>query len=191
MASLAPAFIKLYYTFSGIQHVQTIPVAPSGALVPGVMPSLNTKSASPVTMAVGVDAYVVLLKAMYGATVDINNAEFWSQPLESDDPIWIYTHPIGVIGTNSTASVLMTQMVISFRTGLGGIYKLYMMEPSGFFPVNVRETYPFVAGVATNLANYLIGSTSWFAGRDNGVLVVPINRTTKFNDALRKRRLLI
>ena len=188
--SLAPGFIKLKYTFSGITHVQTIPVNPSGSPVVGSEPNLTPKTGSAISMSQFITDYMVVFRPMFGSGTAIDVAEFWKQSAPEDDPIWIYDHPINLAGSSGTASANYLQSVITFRTALGGLFKWYGMEVSGSIAVNTRTAGPAFAGSILALSNYLKGSTSCFLARDNATLMSPIFHSTKYNDALRKRRLL-
>lgn len=185
--SLAPGFIEVQYTFSNLLHKMRIPVIPSVGWATGVQPNLVRKNGADVLMGVAVDELVVLLRPLFANTTEFTKAEAWFYPTGANDPIWVYTHAIGLTGTNAGANVASSQIVISFRSLVGGIAKLYLME--GVFTPNVRNSYPFGAGPTTNLTNYMIGATSWWYARDNGALIVPLWSSSKTNDKLRKIRL--
>jgi len=185
--SLAPGFVEIHYTYSQLLHKMRLPVIPDASWAVGVEPSLVQKNGVSVDFSTAIDAFVTLLRPLFANTTEIIKADAWFYPVNAPDPIWVYSHPIGLLGTGVTANLLAGQMVISFRTILGGIMKLYLME--GSYTTNARNSYPFGAGNLTNLTNYMIGVTSWIYGRDNGALIVPMWATTKANDALRKIRL--
>lgn len=184
-------FVKIFTLQNGVTHVMTLPVNVLSGYVVGEEPSLHPKVGSPVLFSTCVDDFVTLLKPLFGTDTSFSTAEYWAKPDDEDDPFWVYTHSVGEVGTGAAASADMLQAVMSFRTYLGGIFRLYLMEISGDVPVNFRTSWPFGAGAYLNLANYLIGDDGWVIGMDNGSLVVPMNFTTKFNDALRKKRMLL
>lgn len=184
-------FVKIFSTQNGVTHVQSVGVDVVSGYTVGEEPSFTPNVGSDVLMSVAVDAYITLLKPIFGPDTSFNQAEYWSKPTDESDPVWVFTHPIGEVGTGSTASADMLQAVMSFRTALGGLFRLYFMEISGDVPVNFRTSWPFGAGPYLNLANYLVGDDGWIIGKDNGALVVPIYFTSKYNDALRKKRMLI
>lgn len=186
---LAPSFVKLKYTFAGMQHTQTIPCALAGDLIPGEEPDISRKVGSPTSFSTAIDTYVAVFKTFFGAGMDINFAEAWSKPTPADDPIWIFTYAVGVAGTAGVASKEALQMTVTFRTALGHLAKWYAMEVSGGFDDNSRDTYPFSDGGATSIATYLTGGNSIFLGRDNASLVVPISVKWKYNDVILNKRL--
>lgn len=188
--SLAPGFVKLKYTFTGITHVQTIPVQPSGTPTVGVEPNVVPASGGPIALSQFMTDYMAVFRPIFGNQTAVDVAEFWYQPTASADPIWIYDHPIALAGSSATQSVALQQLVVTFRTALGGIFRWYGMEPSGAISNNVRVPGASLTGTVLALSNYLKGGTSCFLARDNAKLVSPIFMSTKTNDALRKRRLL-
>jgi hypothetical protein len=188
--SLSPAFVKLYYNFNNITHVQTIPVIPSGTPTVGSLPNVTPITGSPITFAQFMTDYMVVFRPFFHNLTTIQSAEFWYQSTPTADPIWIYDHPINLTGSSGSVNTSMGQIVLTMRTALGGIYRWYAMEPSSALPLNVRTPGAALATTVLALSNYLKGSTSCVYGRDNASLQVPIFSTTKINDALRKRRLL-
>lgn len=184
-------FIKIKYITNTVEHSMTLPCNPQSGWVVGSEPSITPKAGADILMSVAVDALVAILRPALATVTDIVSAEAWFAPSPTSDPVWVYTHPIGLAGTGAATATNMLQFVISFRTFLGGVYRMFLMEPSSSITANVRASYPFGAGTATNISNYLTGSTGWVIGRDGGSLVVPIWQTSKYNDALRKKRLFI
>lgn len=187
--SLSPAFLKLYSTFSTITHVMTLPVVPSGTWTPGVQPDLATYGGGSQSLESCMSLLMPVLRPFFGSTTEFNRVEAWHKPTPESDPIWIYTSVIALPGLAASASANNLQGVVTFRTNLGGMFKFYMMEMQSGQTVNLRDPYPFTTTIATNLANMLMAATSFVYGRDGGKLVVPMYYTTKYNDALRKRRL--
>lgn len=189
--SLYPGFIKLTYSFSGITHTQTLPVREGGLVPPGTEPMFDVNSGVDLSMSQCMTNYMAVMRPLFGSGTDFLTAEYWRMSSPTADPVWIYTHPLGVAGSHATQSAAMLQMVVSFRTSAGGILKLYLMEHTSAQAVNGRDAYPFSPGIVTNLANFVVGANGFIIGRDGGYAVVPAFYTTKFNDALRKRRMLL
>lgn len=187
--ALSPGFIRLRYTGFSLTHWQTIPVDPGGAIIVGQEPTIATNSAGNLDMGTVIDEYVEVIKVLFGNTVTFVDAEYWSQPLPDDDPIWVYTHPVGVVGTNATASAPERQHVISYRTTLGGMAFHYLMEVSGGIAGSLRQNFPTTSAGTNALNAYLLGTTGFFKGRDGGKFITPVWFTTKNNDAIRKRLL--
>jgi hypothetical protein len=189
--SISPGFVKLYYTTTSITHVQTIPVIPSGTPTVGVMPNLTPLTGGPITLGQFMTDYMAVFRPFFSTITSVQSAEFWYAPTPTSDPIWIYDHPINLPGLTGAAASLMVQAVMTFRTALGGILKTYLMEPNSAIVANQRTAGASLAGINLNYSNYIKGATSCFFGRDNASPQVPIFLTTKVNDALRKRRMLM
>jgi hypothetical protein len=83
----------------------------------------------------------------------------------------------------------MEEIVYSFRTGAGGVLKIYGMEASiaanQRLPLRTSSAAPHGA-----IATYLMGTDGWVIGRDGGFPIAGRFITTKINDALRKKQLL-
>jgi len=124
---------------------------------------------------------------MFGAAVTIVDAEFWYQPTPEDDPYWVYTYPVGEVGSSASASVPERQSVISYRTGEGGIAFHYLMEIRGDVPGSQRQNFPTGNTPVNDLNSFLVGTNSFQVGRDGGFFITPVWWTTKNNDAIRKR----
>jgi len=184
---LSPGFVKIRYTGPSGTHFQTLPVNPTGEYSPGSEPNFDPKVGSPVAMSTAVDAYIALAKVDFGASVTFVSADYWQQPTPEDDPVWIFTHPLGVAGTAGTDSSPARQSVMSFRTSLGGIFFWYGVDCTAAIAATLRDSYPFARGSSKAIADYLMSNDSWVLGRDNGTLAAAIWQTGKVNDALRKR----
>lgn len=187
--SLYPMFIKLKYTGATLTHFKTIPVEPDGTPSVGVTPSLLPRSGSPITMGTFIDAFILVLKAEVPNTVTFIDAEAWYYPSVGADPIWIYTHPIAVVGTNATATDQLKQRVISFRTSQGGSGFDYLLQIPTNVAVNARQNFPSSSTPANNTLAYLISNACCVKGRDGGYPVAGNWYTTKYNDAARKKLL--
>lgn len=188
--SLDPGFVIIHYTRGAVPHQQVIPVLWSTAPTVGADPSLLTKAGGTVLGSVGVNAYILLFKVLFFTDVTFQDAEFWYKATETSDPVWIFTHPLGVAGTGVGSSTIAHQIAMTYRTGTGGIFRLYAMEPAAVWAGNQKQSWPTWNVGGANVANYLMGTTSWVVGRDNGYLVVPIRLQTKTNDALRRKLIL-
>lgn len=190
--SLYPGFAKIKYTSVLGEHFKIYPVAGFDEVIPGEDPILNRMIGSTVQFSDAIDAWVVLAKPMFGTSMNIVYAEAWQVPTVGADPIFIYSHEIGELGSSGTATASMLQVCMTYRTAAGGIFKDYYMDASGVFPVNTQDPYPYTAASREkNMSDYIISALgSWIVGRDGSRAISPIKLTTKTNDALRKDRVL-
>lgn len=186
--SLAPGFIKLFYQSNGNQHIDTIPIQPSGTPTPGSMPNITDNGLNIVTALAGVTAYVNAVKGFLNTASAYTGWEFYSQAVGSD-PVFIYGGDLNIPGTSATAIVVDSEIVASYRSGNGGTGKLYIME--GTQAVNQRVAgRTGAAAPIGGLYTYLLGATNIRICRDGGRPISGLWYTTKTNDALRKKRLL-
>lgn len=193
--SLSPGFVKLFYTVAGRPHIQIIPVAPNGVFAPGTdagdVEFFNSAGVSVVTFAEAMDSYDDILDDFLSAADgSIALAEYWQQPLPTDDPEFVSVYEIGHAGAAAGATVAYSQKTTTFRTSTGGYYKHVVIDQTA--AVNVEDAYPFGAGTPQlalwNYVNSLAGG--WIRGRDGGRLISGINCITKTNDAVRRKYLL-
>jgi len=161
-----------------------IPVSPSPLSVDN---ELRTNDGGTVTLTAGVTAFLNVIKSFHNTATDYTLAELWSQPTPADDPLFIEVIEPAISGTSASAPTLMGQVIITHRTAVGGIHRLYLMNPIN--APNTRATAPFPVGNAKALSDYMKGNTGWIYGRDGGRIVAPIAQTTKINDALRKKQM--
>lgn len=185
---IAPAFIKLFYTRDTVPHTQTLPVwIATDPPVPGTNEPLVRYDNSDLTFSQCMADYVAVFKALFGATVTLNYAELWSKPLPDDDPIWIYTTSPNAAGTNGTAAAVAEEVILTYRTSLGHIARLYAMEAS--LPVNVVYHSANIQAPYTALDVFLRGASNFIRGRDGGKLVNLLSVKSKYNDVLRRKLL--
>lgn len=185
--SLSPGYLEVKYTYSNLLHRMRIPVQPAAGWVIGTEPSVVDNGGNNVILTTAMNNFLTPFRAMFANTTEVVSTDAWFYPLDVNNPVWVYTLLHGVQGTNTGTNTPSSQMTVSFRTSLGGIAKLVMLE--GVFTPNVRNSYPFGAGALTTLMNQMLGTGGIWRGRDGGKLVSPIWSTSKTNDAVRKVRL--
>lgn len=185
---LAPAFVKLYYQSNGHNHVATIPCVFSGTIVPGEKPLVIIKSGSPIDVDVAITAYWAVQKAQLKATDSLLSYECYEkQP--GEDPDFFFGDDLPIVGTNGGTTLPFSQVSATFRTGLGGLLRLFLMEC--VTTINTKTALRTTAGgYAGALATYVLGNTSWIIGRDGATPITGLWVTTKYNDALRRKFLL-
>lgn len=186
---LSPGYLRVRYSGAQVTHFQTIPVEPVGTVTIGNEPNFLDKSGATVAMHTFVDAYVAAVKTLVSAAVTFVDAEFWSQPTPADNPVWIYTHPLTVVGTNATASVTDRQISISYRTSQGGLAFFYLLDVSGAIGADSRQNFPTAQSIVNTFNTFMVSNANCWRGRDLGKLIAPVWFTTKNNDALRKKSL--
>lgn len=186
---IAPGFVKIFYTSNSNPHVQTLPVDYDASTpTPGNDPILVQADGGTMTGSAAVAAWVAVFKTLFAATATFTGFEFYEKT-PGNDPTFVFGDDLNIVGTNGGAVVPMEQVVYSFRTGAGGVLKIYGMEAS--VAVNVRLPLR-VSSAAPHgaIATYLLSGDNFIVGRDNAFPISGIYVTSKLNDALRKRQLL-
>lgn len=185
--SLSPAFIKLYYTNGVTEHVMTLPTKLGSGFAPGEDPNLVKHTDTTVLFSTYIASLKDSIRGCFHSGTTLDTAEIWSQPTPEDDPVWIYTVGITAAGTHGTANVVASQLVMTFRSDLGGLFRLYLMEqPVG---VNQAVKYTAMSNPQLALANAITATSSAIYARDNGAPILCLGYKTKTNDVLRRRLL--
>lgn len=189
--SLYPAFVKMFYSVSNRQHVQTISINYTyNAADVGGDPTL-IQVVTPnglIAFKTALDAWIGLLKPAFNTAAQFGNVELWAYPTINDDPRFITSFSANTAGTSGTATVPYSQSTWSFRSTNGGILKVVLLDT--VFPVNVRDDAPITTVGATGVVSGITLPSYPFLARDGGRGFTPIRLLTKTNDVLRKRYML-
>lgn len=186
--SLSPAYLKIRYTANGHPHTQTLPTIIAGTPTPGVLPELIHHGGGSLALADFVSDYGDVWKPFYKTTDSLGVLEVWSQPLPSDDPVFIFAVDMATAGATTFANTPAGEEVVTFRTAHRGGFKLYMME--NVDEPNIRDNSPFTGLTAIiNLVTYVCGAASPIYGRNGDVPLLGLSRLTKINDVLRRKYL--
>jgi hypothetical protein len=183
---LAPGFIKLFYTSNSHPHVQTIGINPQNTT--GSI--LTTKGGTTNAFDAAIDDIVALFKAMIKTTGSYTGAELYTQADCSSAPVFRFAYDLGgaQAGTASGATQVYQQLDMTYRTQLGGRFKLMFME--GAIEVNdVKQPVGVYSGAIAAINAYLASDDNVIYARDNSYSGFALNVVTKVNDALRKKYL--
>jgi hypothetical protein len=164
----------------------TIPVKYSGTPVAGTEPTLELKDASTEDASVSINDFVTLLLPFFHSSTHFGLAEAHTVDETTGEDAFIYAWNIGLVGVVGASNIPMSQTVVTFKTALGSLYRLYMME--GANTPNVKYYPPFGAGDLTDLCDFVTGNSSPIYGRKNAYPFTPIAYLTKTNDKLRKQQ---
>lgn len=186
--SLYPGYIRIFYNANGHPHRLVQPVIPVASGSTWKLTAKVTPANDWDPWTGWVTAFITAYKAFFPAATSFDAAELWTLPTPTGDPVFREIFSIGVVGTNATGSQANAQLVMTMRSFLGGLYRVFMME--GSVVVNTKILYPFPAGSYKTLSDLLIGSTSAVIARDGGTLVGATTAISKTNDVLRKKYFL-
>jgi len=184
--SLAPSFIKLFYTSNGHEHIMTIPVL--AYLGIGDIWFLQEKASSVGrAWTVSFPEFITAMRPAFPPSDTFVSAELWTMASPTADPIFREAQALGTLGTGSGTDLANGQASMTYRSSTGGLYRLILLE--GLFPVNLKDAPPFVAPFLA-IDTYVRATTSVIFARDGGNLIAAIRLLTKTNDTLRKKFLL-
>lgn len=188
-SALAPGFIRFRYTGATIPHNQTIPIKPAAPMVPGVDPTLETKSGGEVAFSDAIQNYwdVGFAPSFSGVTIP-GFAEIYAVDPDTGIATYIFAVSVTGTGTGETVQVPLVQGVWSFKTTAGKPLKVYAME--GTYAADVRNIGTTPADGRLDLLNYILGDDNIFYGRRDAWPLVFMSFTSKENDVLRARALI-
>lgn len=183
---LAPAYAQVLYNSNGHDHVQRLPLKN----VDAGMVNVHEKDGTSTALDGAILIYLNKLAAILDVTAVINGVEFYTQADCTSAPVFVRNYPIGaaIPGTEAAAVVPWTQIVMTFKTTLGGRFKLQIME----VPYAPDQKLPLGGGVDANvdaMTAYLLSASEIVAAYDGGFPSVQLNFVSKINDTLRKKYL--
>lgn len=185
---LAPGFIKVAYNVASRPHIATLPVIWDGVPSVGVQPSVIQNNTLPALASVAVDEYCDAIRVIFHSTATWTGFECWKKEV-GGDPVFVYGDDLALAGTSATVPNTDAQATLVFRTSLGNLMKIYLMEHSAADDARIplKSTAP---APWNTMFSYFTGALGFVVGRDGGRAIAGTFVTTKTNDALRKRRLL-
>jgi len=183
--SLAPGYVRVTYDGTLFPHHMTIPVNYSGTPTPGTEPDLVLKDASILGAEAAIAALYAVITPFFKTTTHFGLAEAHTVDPTTGEDAFIFAWNLGLTGGDVGTQISSGQQVVVFKTSVGSLYKLYMME--NVSPVNVKVLPPFVAGPLLDLSDFIVGGSSPVYGRQNAYPFVPVSSLTKTNDKLRKQ----
>ena len=185
--SLSPAYIRWRYVANGHHHTQTLCVKLAPGFTPGSEPSLLDHAGDDHAVIGALNVLGAFYEPFFKTTASFGLFEVWSQPLPTDEPVFIFAGVSTVVGTDTGAEVPACEQVFTFRTPSKGGMKLYFMESNS--AVNASFDPPYSNPVFSDLSDYVTGSTSILYGRNGDAPIAPIRAVTKINDVLRRKYL--
>lgn len=175
-----PYELRIFYTTNEpvviADHVLRLSFRVAGDPEPGAAFStiqvLNKSGAPGANLADVLGDLLVVVRPFYIPAVDFVRAEVWRYPPQSFDAFFIAAQNIGLGGTGTGTTFIAGQLIFTFRTSNGGVFKVDLRGTT----VTPREklSFPTAFGAFNSLANYMLFPTTPFIGRDNGVPVATL-----------------
>jgi hypothetical protein len=180
---LSPGYIRQTYDGTLFPHHMVCPVNIDLGVTPGVEPDITLKDASTLGVIAAWAAFLAVIKPFFPSAIHFGLAEVHTVDPATGLDTFIFAWNAGVVGVSGGASVVAGQEILTFKTSIGSLYKLYLMEPS--VPVNLRVLPPYTDPASLALSNFVVSGASPVYGRKNAYPFVPISLITKTNDKLR------
>jgi hypothetical protein len=184
-----PYEVEIQYVESGITHKQRLNcniTVDAGAGQPFSAFSVQTKAGGSIALNTAVDAYVALMKVRLAASTNITVATLYKYVPESFEKNFKATYNINLVGTSGAGVNLNHQTILTFVTALGNPFKWTVLDDASALATRI----PIKDAVAAliNIANYLVGTTTWIIARDGAFPVGQLNSCEGQNEALNNRR---
>lgn len=184
--SLAPGYVKMTYSGVLFPHHMTIPVYYDGAITPGSEPDIVLKNTTTQSVSEMLADFLTHIVPFFPDTVLFGLAEAHAVNADTGEDTFIYSWNADTVGSGATARVPCLQLVMTLKSKIGSLYRLYLMEPS--YDPNIKSLPPFSDGAADSLADYLTGDLSPIWARKNAYLFTPVSLISKYNDKLRRQQ---
>jgi hypothetical protein len=182
--SLYPGFVRFLYGNTTGSHVATIPVIPVESA--GVW-KIENAVGSPVVVADAMDAYADVIVPILPNAATVTGWELWVIEALNTDPVFVSAGDLAVSGTGGATTFMASQVVLSFRTFLGGTGRVTILDSS---TAPNQKFLPSAYGGSTALVgirDYLISDACVVRGRDGSRPIAGLPARSKTNDALRKK----
>ena len=184
-----PYEVEIQYVEGGITHKQRLNcnlglVAPVGS--PFSAFNVLTRAGTPLALNTAVDAYVALLKPRMAVSTNITVATLFQYTPDSFDKSFMATYDVNQLGTNGAGVSLNHQTIMTFVTSLGNPFRWTVLDDAS--ALSTRIPIRDAVAMLQNMANYLVGNTSWIIARDGAFPTGKLNSSEGQNEALFKAR---
>lgn len=148
--------------------------------------SLKTHNESSLTLDESVEGFLTALVPLFNTSVDFSLVELWSYAAESFEGTFVSAYdPVISSGDSGAAIQPAGQAIVTFRTALGGIAKLSLME--SILPPAVDQSFPTNTAAVNTLAANFTTPNQGFLGRDNSRPIAAKGFYPGQNEALWKK----
>ncbi|HET8671978.1 MAG TPA: hypothetical protein VFM05_15585 [Candidatus Saccharimonadales bacterium] len=157
------------------EHELRLSFQVSGGVLPGA--AFNTifptqkDGGTLVNLANHLNSLMAVVDDHFNNTTDFTAAEVWEYAPGTFDSVFRTAQSVALPGTSGTGTAAFSQSIMTFRTIGGGIMKVDL-RGTIHLP-GARQSFPN-AGIIQALANYIVGNTSIWWGRDNSYALAPL-----------------
>lgn len=183
-----PYEVELIYTFQSLTHKQRLNC--DVTTVPNVgdpltSVNLKTKAGTPVVAATAIQAWVDLIKPLFHSQTTFTVANLWKYVANSFEKSFVGTMDLQTLGTAATANVLGAQRTLTYRTQIGGKFRVTFIEGNNAvaLPIAIPTT-----GVIGAIDTFLRGNSDWIIARDGYYPAAGIYLLDGQNEAVFRKR---
>jgi hypothetical protein len=163
-----PYELRLLYNTAGRDHIARYNLKMYTDATPPFNFSavqLLAKDGSHVYLDVAVDAWVVLMKAIYNSgNSAITAAELWKYEVDSFIAAFQSSYSIGVAGTSGSSYHPAGQSVLTFRTEDGHRMRLDFME--SIYATGASLSYAGAPAAVQAIIDFVLSAGNWILARD-------------------------
>jgi len=134
-----------------------------------------------------VNEYVTFLLPFFPTNANIVDVELWEYEAGSFNAAFRSSYAIAVAGTNGSPSAVDGQMIVTFRSTLGGILKLDLRQT--IYAPAIFQLFPTSSGAINDWAAFVVGNNTCIRARDNGFAFSPYKFLPGANEKYTKNRL--
>jgi len=188
-----PYAFELFYIVTGLQHTFNVNCAAVGSPTPGTSLTtidLQTIGGSTVKADTAISTLWGHIRPIFNTGVTVAGVNFWKYPTPgSKARIFISALSASLpAGSSGGATNPSHGLTMSFRTALGGILKLELLET-----VNTQQTITTLAANAAGtayerIAAYAISTAGWMLAADDSFPIAPYHLSGGQDEATFKAR---
>lgn len=139
------------------------------------------------TLADYVDDYAALMQPFFRTDADIVNAELWEYEPGSHNAAFRSIYDLALNGTSASSTTVDGQMIVTFRSTLGGTKKMDFRQT--VFPQAVFQLFPTGQTVVNDYATFCTGNNTPLLAWDNGYLFSAYKFLPGLNEHATRKRL--
>src|SRR5262245_35221680 len=161
-----PYEVEIVYTVAALQHKQRLNCDVTTAQNIGdplTSVNLKTRGGTPIIAATAIQAWVDLSKQLYGSSGQFLLANLWKYTANSFEKTFVGTMDLATVGSNAGSNVLASQRTLTYRTQVGGKFRVTYLE--GVFSTP-QQIVPPTSGIGNTIDVFLRGNACWIIGRD-------------------------
>lgn len=180
---LFPAFFRVQYHSSKAPHVATIPIRELVTAGAGDVGEIRRWDDTLVASNTAIEDFIDLWATMVSNELTFDRWQLFKVASVGALPTWIWEAAYSVVGSATIAAgqVFAVQHTMTFRSSNNGLFKLVTLDrkSGGFWG---RSYVP--SSIEQAMIDFIIGTSSWIAARDDGRPVAFNRLTVSENDRL-------